>query len=150
MEKKMWILAIRNFLRLNWKWILLAALMGFVYLKATSAWKDYKAAVQAQAREIKTLALEKQAAEMERERAQNAIAQLQFSRQMLATMLQEAQEEREALRKETQERLDAFTRADGTKHDLAKAANRHGQWVGKLATEASNEVIEEIENEINH
>jgi hypothetical protein len=149
----MWSLILKvvsGFIRAYWKWILLALLVIFAYFKVTSMWENYKEGVEAKASALRIEALKSQASSIEAQRARAAIQQLEANRERMTALMLELREEQKRIKNDTEDRLDAFTRADDTKHDLAKAANRHGQWVAKLATNASNEILQEIEDEINN
>lgn len=149
----MW-MAVLATLKTNWvsitKWTAIILLVLVVWWKLDSAWSNYKEAVETKHQELRTLSLDKQAAIVAAETAQAAIAQAEETRKLLTRLIIEARVETQVARDESRELMAAFERNDGTKHDLQKAANRHGVWVGKLATDASNSLMEEFENEINN
>ncbi len=134
----------------NWKPILAVVLVGLVYWQGTRAWSNYKAGVAEQARVVRQLSLDKQAAMVEAESSKATIKQMIENKKLVVRLLGEARDEQDVIRAEAQAQMDAFVRLDGTAHDLEKAANRHGEWVGKLATNASNKIMQELQDEINH
>jgi hypothetical protein len=141
---------IRGFLAANWKWVLIALVSLFVYIKGTSSWKGYKEAAVKKATELRNLALGAQAAEMERSLAVAALEQSEASREQLKQLLAASQLERKKIAAEAQARIDKIAAIHDASENLENASTERSEEVAKLATDAMNELFQEIEDEINY
>jgi len=139
-----------GFLITNWKWVLISLLAGFIYIKGSSSWHKYKDAVAQKAAELRSLSLSLQSAKIERETAQAALAASQANQEMLKQLLAAAQLERKVIAAKAQAQLDKFADIEEASAGLDVATSEHSVWVAKLATEATNELFQELEDEINH
>jgi uncharacterized membrane protein YdbT with pleckstrin-like domain len=145
----MWMI-ILGALKGNWvnvlKYGAIAAVVATVWWKADSAWDNYKQAIEDRNVEFTQMLLDRQAAEIERDRAMQAVTSLLQQREVLAQIAQDAFAEQEVLRQEAADRMAVFE-----DHDLqAIADSDHEEWLGKLATEATNKYFEELQNAFNN
>lgn len=134
----------------NWVNILkygaIAAVVATVWWKADTAWDNYKQAIENERVEYAQSQVDLLAVGIERDRAVQAIGLLLQQREMLAELVEDQLVEQEKIRQEAADRIAVF---EG--HDLEKIAkSNHNVWLGKLATTATNNYFEELQNAFNY
>ena len=141
--------AIKLFVSGNWvhilKWGAIVLVACIVWWKVDTAYDNYKAAIEAEKVAFTQMSIDKLAAEVERDRARQAVATLLQQREMLAQVVEETLEQQRAVQQEYEDRIAVF---EG--HDLERIANsNHQEWLSKLANEATAKYFQELENAFN-
>lgn len=137
----MWI----SFLRLWWKPLALSAIGAFLYWKGTSLWDDYKKLAEEHERTVTQLTVERNNARIEAESAKAALAEKEKHEERMELLLADAIRRQDEIRKEKREQQKVF---EG--HDLEKMAQRHNEWIEKLANKATQERMDAFEGAFNN
>lgn len=147
-----WINLVLPFLKMWWKPILGAVVVGFLYWKVSGFIDDYqemkadhKSELQAKNDEIRSLTVQRNNARIEAESAKSALEEKEKHEERLELLLTDAITRQDDIRKDKRTQQQVF---EG--HDLEEMAKRHNEWIEKLANKASQERMDDFENAFNN
>lgn len=136
--------AIKGFLQVNWKWLVIGVVIVVAYIKVGNWYDAYQEQQEQERTALVRMALEKQAAEL--------------SVQSLAGTLQLVMEEKrkqellfiETLRRMDEAKAEAKAQVDVFEdHDFPALVEAKPGLIERLANKATNERMQELENALN-
>ena len=136
--------AIKGFVSVNWKWVVIGGVLIFAYFKI-GAWYDaYQETKTEERRAVLALALEKQAAEISLQNMAGTMQLLLEHQRKTELLLVDALRRQDEIRTEKKAQVDVFE-----DHDFPDLVDKKPGLIEKLANKATNERMQELEDALN-
>jgi len=133
-----------NFLLMFWKPLAIVGVGAFLWWQIFSWIEDYREMKEGYDSRMAQLVQERNQTSIEKQSLEATLREKERNAKRLELLRRVAQRQAEIAKADLIRQTAVF---EG--HDLAKAANRHPEWLAKLATNASQERLDELEDLFN-